>query len=190
MQENKSVIIVLFPYCSKLYEYDKILINIGDELMKKLYSLLVGLIITASLNIAAVSYADNNILSPIKPVAATTCTTAQVISVKPLEVVKNPEKFLNKKITMISRFSKFSTLGLDYKPALRSSDNYISFLFLREDAANNIPLSELKMFIPRPVAEKLPDIKEGDTVKVVGTVFSDALGDAWIDVNTLEEIKK
>ena len=63
--------------------------------MKKLYSLLVGLIITASLNIAAVSYADNNILSPIKPVAATTCTTAQVISVKPLEVVKNPEKFLN-----------------------------------------------------------------------------------------------
>ena len=34
------------------------------------------------------------------------------------------------------------------------------------------------------------DIKENDTVKVKGTLFSSALGDAWVDVDSLEEIKK
>ena len=91
---------------------------------------------------------------------------------------------------MTSKFAKFSTLGLDYKRAMRCSDEYISFLFLREDAVNNIPLSELKMFLKRNIAEKLPDIDEGDTVKVTGTVFSNALGDAWVDAESITVVNK
>ena len=63
-------------------------------------------------------------------------------------------------------------------------------MFLRDDAINNIPLSELKMFINRKTAEKLPDIDEGDTVKVTGTVFSNALGDAWLDAESLTIVNK
>lgn len=63
-------------------------------------------------------------------------------------------------------------------------------MFLREDAVNNIPLSELKMFLKRNIAEKLPDIDEGDTVKVTGTVFSNALGDAWVDAESITVVNK
>ena len=48
--------------------------------------------------------------------------------VKPLDVVANPDMYLNKKIKFRAAFDKFSTLGLDYKPALRDSQKYISFL--------------------------------------------------------------
>ena len=110
--------------------------------------------------------------------APTTVATAAAYSVvNPADLVKNPTLYLNKKITMTSRFSKYSTLGLDYKPALKN------------DSANKIPQSELKMFVSRKVAEKLPDIKEGDKIRVNGQVFSDALGDAWVDVEKIEQIK-
>ena len=46
------------------------------------------------------------------------------------------------------------------------------------------------MFIKRDIAEKLPDLKEEDIVKVTGTVFSNALGDAWFEADSIEEIKK
>lgn len=159
--------------------------------MKKILSVLFILGLVALQNLTDISFAkaqntvksipQGNIVSQLEP---------QYINVKPLDIVKNPDAYLNKKICMTAKFSKFSTLGLDYKPAFKNSDKYISFLFLRDDAANNIPLSELKMFISRTVAEKLPDIKENDTVKVKGTLFSSALGDAWVDVDSLEEIKK
>lgn len=122
--------------------------------------------------------------------APTTVATAPAYSVvNPADLVKNPTLYLNKKITMTSRFSKYSTLGLDYKPALRESDNYVTLLFLKNDSANKIPQSELKMFVSRKVAEKLPDIKEGDKIRVNGQVFSDALGDAWVDLEKIEQIK-
>ena len=34
------------------------------------------------------------------------------------------------------------------------------------------------------------DLKTDDEIQVTGVVFSDALGDAWIDVNNLTLIKK
>ena len=111
-------------------------------------------------------------------------------TVNPLEVVKKPESWLNKKINVTARFGKFATLGLDYKPALRSSETYIAFLILRPDTDKNIPLSEMKLFIKRSAAEKLTGLKEGDTVQFTGTVFSSALGDPWVDVEKLEKIKK
>ncbi len=152
--------------------------------MKKILSIMFLLGVTATtLNVANISYAAPA-AAPVKTAAATPAVQPALV-VKPIDLVNNPNAYLKKRICMTARFSKFATLGLDYKPAFRSSDNYISFVFLRDDSANNIPLSELKMFIPRKTAEKLPDIKEGDKVKVVGTVFSNALGDAWVDAESL-----
>lgn len=126
-----------------------------------------------------------------EPVAvpANTVSTAQGY-VKPLTVVNSPSLFLNKKITMKSKFDKFSTLGLDYKPAFRSSENYISFLIKRDDTTYDIPLSEMKLFLKREMAEKFIDLKTNDEITIEGTVFSDALGDAWIDVNSITVTKK
>ncbi len=107
----------------------------------------------------------------------------------PLSVVNNPASYLNKKVTISARFDKFSTLGLDYKPAFKPSEDYISFLIMRSDTSKNIPLSEMKLFIKRTLAEKFVDLKEGDKVKFTGTVFSTALGDPWIEVECFEKLK-
>ena len=117
-------------------------------------------------------------------------TVVQDNCVSPIAVVNSPKSYLNKTITMKAKFDKFATLGLDYKPALRSSENYISFLIKRDDTTYNIPLSEMKLFLKRDVAEKFIDLKSDDEVSITGTVFSDALGDAWVDVQNLTVIKK
>ena len=114
----------------------------------------------------------------------------QYIDVNPLSVVANPHQYLNKYIRIRAKFDKFSTLGLDYKRAMRSSDEYISFLFLREDAVNNIPLSEFKMFLSKELAEKNIDLDAGDEILFSGKVFSTALGDPWMDVTNFQIINK
>ena len=48
----------------------------------------------------------------------------------------------------------------------------------------------MKLFLKRDVAEKFIDLKSGDEVAITGTVFSKALGDAWIDVSNLTVLKK
>ena len=125
-----------------------------------------------------------------EPVAAPAVATVGSAAVSPLSVVASPKTYLNKTITMNAKFDKFSTLGLDYKPAMRSSENYISFLIKRSDTSYDIPLSEMKLFLKRETAEKFIDLKTNDEVKIVGIVFSDALGDAWIDVSSLTVTKK
>lgn len=121
-----------------------------------------------------------------KPVVAAVAET----DVNPLNVVNAPKLYLNKKLIMSAKFDKFSTLGLDYKPAFKSSDDYISFLIKRNDTKYDIPLSEMKLFLKRDYAEKFIDLKSNDEIKITGTVFSDALGDAWIDVENITIIKK
>jgi len=116
--------------------------------------------------------------------------TSQGLYVKPLTVVNSPKTYLNKQIIMEAKFDKFSTLGLDYKPAFKSSDEYISFLIKRDDTTFNIPLSEMKLFLKRDTAEKFIDLKTNDEIEIKGVVFSDALGDAWIDVNSLKITQK
>ncbi len=153
--------------------------------MKKILSVLFLGILLVNLNPDAVYSA---VATPAKSTTTTTAvaTKPAAINVKPLDLVNNPSAYMRKRISMTSKFSKFSTLGLDYKPAFRSSDKYISFLFYRDDVVGTIPLSELKMFISRKTAESLPDIKEGTPIRVVGTVFSNALGDAWVDAESIE----
>ena len=126
-----------------------------------------------------------------KPVVVTQpAASTQVFQVAPLSVVNNPSSYLNKTVLMKAKFDKFSTLGLDYKPAFKSSEDYISFLIRRDDSAHDIPLSEMKLFIKRTEAEKFIDLKTDDEIEIKGVVFSDALGDAWIDVQQLTVTKK
>ncbi len=125
-----------------------------------------------------------------QPVAAPVVTDEQCQSVQPLAVVANPRAYLDKTVTMSAKFDKFSTLGLDYKPAFKSSDDYISFLIKRDDSTYDIPLSEMKLFIKREEAEKFIDLKTNDEISITGKVFSDALGDAWVDVSKLTLVKK
>ncbi|MCQ2744139.1 MAG: hypothetical protein MJ230_05015 [bacterium] len=127
-----------------------------------------------------------------QPTAVQTPAVVNTIqgTIAPLNVVNSPKTYLNKKITMNAKFDKFSTLGLDYKPAFKSSDDYISFLIKRDDTNFDIPLSEMKLFLKRETAEKFIDLKTNDELLIVGTVFSDALGDAWIDVESITVTKK
>ena len=114
----------------------------------------------------------------------------QYLNITPLQVVNSPRLYLNKNIVMNAKFDKFSTLGLDYKPAFKSSEDYISFLIKRDDTSFDIPLSEMKLFLKRDVAEKFIDLKTDDEIEIKGLVFSDALGDSWIDVKELKITQK
>jgi len=119
----------------------------------------------------------------------TEASQAKADYIDPIIVVNRPSAYLNKRINVVARFDKFATLGLDYKPAFRSSENYISFLILRSDTTKNIPLSEMKLFMKRTDAEKFIELKEGDKVQLSGVVFSNALGDVWVDVDYLKKFE-
>ena len=130
-----------------------------------------------------------------KVVAEPAAVTQNVVKVdeqfvSPLAVVESPKTFLNSTVKMKAKFDKFSTLGLDYKSAFRSSEEYISFLIKRDDTSYDIPLSEMKLFLKREDAEKHIDLKSNDEITIEGTVFSDALGDPWIEVKSLVLVKK
>ncbi|MCM1339859.1 MAG: hypothetical protein NC191_09330 [Muribaculaceae bacterium] len=157
--------------------------------MKKIYTLILALAISTGLGIFTnrVHSQPQNSAVINKPSAP----IAQYTSVNALEIVSNPYKYLNRNIKIKAKFDKFSTLGLDYPPAKRSSEKYISFLIQRPDITNhNIPLSELKIFLKKEVAEKNIDLDAGDEIEFCGKVFSTALGDAWIDVDEFRVINK
>ena len=112
-------------------------------------------------------------------------------TVNALDIVSNPSKYLNKHIKIKGSFDKFSTLGLDYAPAMRSSEKYITFLIQRDDVKDyDIPLSELKIFMNRTEAEKHINLSPGDEIEFCGKVFSNALGDVWIDVEKFTVISQ
>lgn len=109
----------------------------------------------------------------------------------PTILVVNPYPYLNKNVQFPAKFNKFSTLGLDYTPAMRKSQEYIGVLIDRDDVGNNvIPLSELKMFMHRKAAEKFTDLNAGDSIMIKGKVFSTALGDPWLDIHELRVLAK
>ena len=51
-------------------------------------------------------------------------------------------------------------------------------------------MSEMKIFITREEAEKFIELDSGDIIEVYGTVFSNALTDAWVNVDKLVIIEK
>lgn len=144
----------------------------------------ISIVITA-LTAFIIGYAPINANNQaIIPVANTT-NTAQCTSTTttPLEIVANPQAYLNKTVKFKAAFDKFTALGLDYKPALKSSQDYIGILIKRDDVKDHtIPLSEMKLFLTRTEAEKYVDLASGDMIEVEGKVFSNALGDPWIEI--------
>ena len=150
---------------------------------KKLLSVIIVLVLVLTTVAVSAKVGKNQAAQPQVQVEA--------IPVKALDVVNNPTYFLNKKIKVKAKFDKFSTLGLDYKPAYKSSEDYITFLIKRDDVVNYVvPLSEMKNFLPRDIAEKYIDLKPGDEIEFVGTVFSNALSDTWVDVESFEVTKE
>ena len=119
-----------------------------------------------------------------QPVQKPAAQAVQTVRVTPLALVANPKEFLSKKIIMDGKFDKFSTLGLDYKKAFRDSNTYIGFMIQRDDVKDhNVPLSELKLF-------KFVDLNTGDKISMTGIVFSNALGDAWVDITNIQILQK
>ena len=129
--------------------------------------------------------------APEKPSAVKQQQKIDYISVSPLEIVDNPDKYLNKHVTFDAEFIAFSSLGLDYKPAFKDGTKDIGLLIKRENAGNHtIPLSEMKIFLNRDLAEKHVDLEQGDKVKISAKVFSTALSDPWLEVETFSVISQ
>lgn len=158
--------------------------------MNKIKSFLVVLALILGLSNCSFAAVQTPAKAPAKtPAVIQQPAVPSYIDVNALDVVANPSKYLNKHIRIKAKFDKFSTLGLDYKPAFRSSDKYISFLIKRDDVINHtVPLSEMKIFILRDEAEKYIDLNPGDIVEFSGTVFSNALSDVWVDVENFKVI--
>lgn len=154
--------------------------------MNKFKGLLLLVILAIGLNVNAVTQAPVN-KAPINLENPMQTTAKNYLQVNPLDLVARPDFYLNKYVKVKAKFDKFSTLGLDYKPAFRSSEDYISFLIQRPDVIDhNIPLSEMKIFLKRAEAEKHIDLNSGDEIEFTGKIFSNALGDVWMDVDNFK----
>ncbi len=156
--------------------------------MNKIKLIILGLVVIVGIHASASTPIPTRTLltqTGIKQVS----TNNAYVQVNPLDLVARPNFYLNKYVKVRAKFDKFSTLGLDYKPAMKSSENYISFLIQRPDITDhNIPLSELKIFISRTEAEKYIELNSGDIVEFTGKIFSNALGDPWLDVDNFTVI--
>lgn len=134
--------------------------------------------------------ANSNTVVKEKETVVSDIQNKDYLDTNPLEIVKNPAFYIGKKIKFRAKFDKFSTLGLDYNPAKRSSEDFITVLIQRPDIlTHDIPLSELKIFMNRKEAEKHIDLNSGDDIEIAGKVFAKALGDAWMDVDNFTVIK-
>lgn len=137
------------------------------------------------LSLAAFGLNDATLATSVKPQAP------KVINATSLNIVAAPNKYLNKTIKMQATFDKFSALGLDYSKALRKSTDYIGILIQRDDVSDhNIPLSEMKLFMKKDMAEKFIDLDTGDKIEITAKVFSTALNDPWLDIEKLVVIQK
>jgi len=160
--------------------------------MKKLYIL----VLSAILFMGVQTFAGDVATKPVVPektaaIATDNFNYSAYSKVNPLDVVAKPNFYLNKNIKVTGKFDKFSTLGLDYEPAMKSSEKFIAFLIQRPDVADhNLPLSEMKCFMPREDAEKYIELNSGDRIEFYGTVYSTALGDVWVDVKKFVALDK
>jgi hypothetical protein len=111
--------------------------------------------------------------------------------VDPLTLLKSPDQYVNHKITFTGTFNRFADIGLDYKKAFRDSRDYVTFFILRPDVSERtIPLSEMKLFFPRKQSDEVMELEAGDKIQIVGTLFSAALDEPWIDVAHVKILEK
>ena len=161
--------------------------------VRSVNKVLVAVCAVAMLATSSMAYAVTQVAIPAKAASK----TAHSVAVKATPVglqalLKNPQPYLHKPVVFSGTFSTFSSLGLDYKPALREAKNYVTVLLFRPDVlpAHKIPLSEVKIFIRRKESEKLPDLETNDVVTIEGIPFSTALGDVWVDLTKVTVTQK
>ncbi len=116
---------------------------------------------------------------------------ATATKVDPLAVLKEPGQYMSKKVTFTGTFNRFADIALDYKKAFRDSRDYVTFFILRPDVdSHTIPLAEMKLFFPRKKSPEVMDLETGDKIQVIGTEFSTALDEPWIDVEHIKILEK
>ncbi len=102
------------------------------------------------------------------------------------DLVSDPKKFLGKRVVIAGEFNSFSTLPLDYEKAMRSSKDYIGLVLSRPDHSE-IPLVELKLAAPlKMFKDNSINIEHGNKVILRTKVFAVALGEPWLDVESIE----
>ena len=124
---NLNQIVKIFDLCAKhatieLKKRLKIMLNIKYFKSAVLVAICAFALTTSNL------YVEKVIAQPVVAPAKQASTVVEQNAEKPLDIVKNPTSYLNKTVRMNATFDKFATLGLDYKSAMRSSEEYISFL--------------------------------------------------------------
>lgn len=123
-----------------------------------------------------------------KEIAASLATATKVDS---LDLLKDPAKYMNKKVTFTGTFNRFADIGLDYKKAFRDSRDYVTFFIQRPDVSDHtIPLAELKLFFPRKKSSEVMDLETGDRIQVIGSEFSTALDEPWVDIEHIKILEK
>ncbi|MFM7389126.1 MAG: hypothetical protein ACKO34_00710 [Vampirovibrionales bacterium] len=161
--------------------------------MNLVYKTLLALTLTIGSFSTVTMAATTHATAPkAKPASQTVAPTAVATSLTLTQLVSNPTAFLKKAVKLEGTVATFSSLGLDYKPVYRNPEQFITLLLFRDDVPNtiHIPLTELKLFVNRTLAEKHKDLGPNDVIQLEGSVVSDALGDAWVDVTQLTVVKK
>ncbi len=163
--------------------------------MKKLINTFMTFILLVSVGAGETAFAaaPQHQYKPKAPIVSTKEKVEYITIQTPTAIVLNPYNYQNKYVQFPAKFNKFSTLGLDYSPAMRESQAYIGMLIERDDVADPsvvIPLSEMKLFLKRSYAEKFTDLNARDRIFIKGKVFSTALGDPWIDIIELKVLPK
>lgn len=161
--------------------------------MKKILNTFVALALLISAGNITFAAAPQHQYKPKSPVIVLNEKVEYITLQTPTAIVLNPYNYLNKYVQFPAKFNKFSTLGLDYPPAMRASQTHIGMLIERDDVGSDsiiIPLSEMKLFLKRTDAEKLTDLEARDRIFIKGKVFSTALGDPWIDIIEVKVLPK
>jgi hypothetical protein len=108
---------------------------------------------------------------------------------KLVDLVSEPAKFLGKRIVIEGEFYSFSTLALDYEPAMRNSKDFIGLVLARPDQTE-IPLVELKIAAAlKTFKEKNINLEHGNKLAIRGKVYAVALGEPWLDVEEISLIE-
>jgi len=137
------------------------------------------------------SHADTTKPLPKPSDAEISASIAAAMPVSPIVLLQNPSGYLNRKVTFSGTFNRFADIALDYKKAFRDSRDYVTFFILRPDVKNaTIPMSELKLFFPRKKSAEAMDLESGDQIQIVGTEFSTALDEPWVDVEHIKVLQK
>jgi hypothetical protein len=114
-----------------------------------------------------------------------------VVNVTTTELVDKPHEYMNKNVKFVAKFYMFSTLPLDYKPAMKSSKTHLGFIVHRPDGQVPFPELKIAMAIPKekdPLNQLLTSLKDGDQVEVTAKVFGTGLDEPWVDVLRLKRL--